>query len=249
MLNVLIPMSGKIAYDSPEFNYPKPLVEIAGKSMIERLFECFNQIEAEKRFIFIMNSEDSQKYKLGNMLKLMTDGKCIVIELEKATRGAACSVLMAAEHVNTDDALIISNCDHIFEINLNTAYSFLRDSKFDAGTICFQSVHPKWSYVRLDDQGMIIEAAEKCPISKNAIAGFYYFRHGRDFVEAAMKSILKGADVDGSFYVAPVFNELVLENKVMGVYHIKNDQYFNFYSPHKLRDYEAHLNSKAKDGQ
>jgi hypothetical protein len=51
------------------------------------------------------------------------------------------------------------------------------------------------------------------PISRNAIAGTYYFKHGEDFARAAMKMILKDSNVNGFYYNSQVFNELILEGK------------------------------------
>ena len=42
-------------------------------------------------------------------------------------------------------------------------------SSCDAGVITFESVHPRWSYVRLDSENRVTETAEKRPISNSRI--------------------------------------------------------------------------------
>lgn len=244
MLNILIPMGGVTDFGSEEYRYPKPLIEINGKPMIELVVACLDQIKSEKQFIFIVNVSDCQKYHLDNVLHLITNDRGIVIQLEKETAGAACSALMAIDHIDNDDALMISNGDHIFDYDLNHAIAGFESRKVDAGTVCFDSVHPKWSFVRLDENNKIIETAEKRPLSRNAIAGLYYFRRGSDFVRAAMKTIEKDASVNGGFYVAPTLNELVLEGKNLEIHAISSDLYHNFYSPHKLKEYEDYLKNR-----
>lgn len=241
MLNILIPMAGPSNFDSEEFRYPKPLIEIDGKPMIELVIDCFDQIKVEKRFIFIVNAMDCQKYHLDSVLRLITKYRGIVIQLEKETAGAACSTLMAIESIDNDDALMISNGDHIFGCDLNAMIGGFISRNVDAATVCFDSVHPKWSFVRLDANNKIIETAEKRPLSRNAIAGLYYFKHGSDYVRAAMKTIKKNASVNGFFYVAPTINELVLEGKNLEIGSIPSSEYHNFYSPHKLKEYEDKL--------
>lgn len=241
MLNILIPMGGVSDFDSEEYRYPKPLIEINGKPMIELVVACLDQIKGEKQFVFIVNASDCQKYHLDNVLHLITNDRGIVIQLEKETAGAACSALMAIDHIDNDDALIISNGDHIFDYDLNRVISTFESRKIDAGTVCFDSVHPKWSFVRLDESKKIIETAEKRPLSRNAIAGLYYFRRGSDFIRAAMRTIEKDASVNGRFYVAPTINELVLEGKNLEIHAIPSSVYHNFYSPHKLKEYEDSL--------
>lgn len=241
MLNILIPMGGISDFDSEEYRYPKPLIEIHGKPLIELVVSCLEQIKIEKRFIFIVNTTDCQKYHLDNVLRLITNDCGVVIQLEKETAGAACSALMAIDYINNDDALLISNGDHIFDYDLNLVVSEFESKEVDAGTVCFDSVHPKWSFVRLDNNNKIIETAEKRPLSRNAIAGLYYFKQGSDFVRAAKKTIEKDASVNGRFYVAPTLNELVLEGKNLEIHSIPSALYHNFYSPHKLKEYEDSL--------
>lgn len=241
MLNILIPMGGSSDFDSEEYRYPKPLIEINGKPLIELVVDCLDKIQGEKRFIFIVNATDCQKYHLDSVLHLITGDSGIVIQLEKETKGAACSALMAIDFIDNNDALMISNGDHIFDCDLNSVVSEFESRCVDAGTICFDSVHPKWSFVRLDKNNKIIETAEKRPLSRNAIAGLYYFRRGSDFVRAAMKTIEKDASVNGRFYVAPTLNELVLEGKNLEIHLIPSSAYHNFYSPHKLKEYEDYL--------
>jgi hypothetical protein len=49
--------------------------------------------------------------------------------------------------------------------------------------------------------------------------------------------ILKDAQIEGSFYVCPVYNELVLEGGKIGVSSIRRDHYVNLASPAGLHDF------------
>ncbi len=245
MINILIPLAGKtVFFDTAEYPFPKPLIEICGKPMIELLIGNFMAINKERKFIFIVNQSDCEKYHLDNTLKLLTDYNCEIIKVSGETKGAACSVLLAVEYINNDNELVISNGDQLIDRDLNEVLEHFEKRKVDAGVICFESVHPKWSYVQLDEDGKIMEMAEKRPISKNAIAGFYYFRQGCDFVNSAMKSIEKGASVNGIYYIAPTFNELILENKHLEIFRIESSQYHSFYSPQKISEYEKIVKDK-----
>jgi hypothetical protein len=92
------------------------------------------------------------------------------------------------------------------------------------GVPAFNSIHPRYSYVRLED-GLVVEAAEKTPISRNATAGFYWYARAQDFVDGAKDLIRKDAHVNGAFYVCPVFNELILGQKRVGVRALELAQY------------------------
>ncbi len=245
MINILIPIAGKSTFfDSEEHQFPKAVIEINGKPMIQLVLENFLKLNIEKRFIFIVNEKDCQSYHLDNILKLLTDKNCIIIKTRGETKGAVCSAMLAIQHINNDEPLIISNADSIIDENFNNIISKFQDKNIDAGVVCFDSIHPKWSYVRLNEKNKIVETAEKRPISRNAIAGFYYFKKGSYFINASMISIKKDASVNGLFFIAPVINELVLQGMNLEAIKIDEGKYHSFYSPQKIKEYEM-LNKKS----
>jgi hypothetical protein len=99
--------------------------------------------------------------------------------------------------------------------------------------------------VKTDADGMVVEAAEKRPISRNATAGIYYFRQGRFFVEAAKSMIRKDASVNGGFFVCPSLNELVLAQMRVGVERIDRNRYISLATPQAVEEYEQILKARA----
>ncbi|HGJ67493.1 TPA: nucleotidyltransferase [bacterium] len=243
MINILIPLAGKSQFFGEEYPFPKPVIDIAGIPMIQLVLENFLKMKNEKKFIFILKEEDSRQYHIDNVVKLLTNNNCSIVTITGDTKGAACSALMAIDYINNDNELIIANGDQIIDADFDEFIKRFRDRNVDGGVICFESIHPKFSYVKLEND-KIIETAEKKPISKNAIAGFYYFKKGSDFVKAAMKSIEDDASVNGLYFIAPTYNYLVLDNKNLEIIKIKNEQYHSFYSPQKIAEYEKFLESK-----
>ncbi|MDN5104883.1 glycosyltransferase family 2 protein [Aliarcobacter butzleri] len=237
MINILIPLAGKNQFFSEaEYPFPKPLIEFNGKTMIEHIIDNFSTIHKEKQFIFIVNTEDCKKYHLDNVLNILTNNSCKIIKINGETKGATCSAMMAVEYVDNDTSLIISNADQLFDINLQDVVDSFEKS--DAGIISFESIHPRWSYARLNNENKVIETAEKRPISKSAIAGFYFFKNGKDFITSASNIIKKDASVNGLYYISSVLNEMVLENKIINIFQIENDKYHTFYTPQKIKEYE-----------
>lgn len=237
MINILIPLAGKNQFfPEAEYPYPKSLIEINGKTMIEHVIANYASIQKKKQFIFIVNSEECKKYHLDNILYLLTDHTCKIIKLDRETKGAACSAMMAIEYINNDIPLIIANADQIFDNDLGEFINHFKEN--DASVLTFESVHPRWSYARVDEDNRITETAEKRPISKHAIAGFYYFAKGSEFISSAMRMIKKDANVNGVYFIAPVLNEMVLSNKQMKILSIDNDHYHTFYSPSKIQEFE-----------
>ncbi|MFZ5875377.1 MAG: glycosyltransferase family 2 protein [Nitrospirota bacterium] len=238
MLNVLLPIAGTSSlFDSKLYPYPIPLIEVLGKPIIQRVVENLSEIGGELRFVFVVRAEDCRRFYLDNTLTLLTERPSEIVRLEGDTRGALCSALMAITHIDNNDPLVVANSDQLFEDVLPQSFSRIVQGDADAGCLCFESVHPRWSYVRVED-GRVTEAAEKKPISRRAIAGFYYFATGHLFVQAAMKTILSQRTVDDRYFIAPVFNELILEGKRVLAVDLPPRSYVSFFTPQRIEEYE-----------
>jgi NDP-sugar pyrophosphorylase family protein len=242
MINILIPLAGTSKLFESQY-FPKPLHEINNRIMIEYPIIALSRIKEQKRFIFVLREEDCVKFHLDNTLKLLTNEDTVVIRQSAETKGAVCSCLLAIDYIDNDDPLIISNGDQYLDIDYNKLLQYFNKENADGGVVCFESVHPQWSYAKLDKDSNIMQTAEKSPISRNAIAGFYYFRRGKDFVAAGQSSIEKEASVNGMYFVAPTYNELVLKGSRLKAYAVDAEKYNSFYSFSKIREFEK-LNIK-----
>jgi dTDP-glucose pyrophosphorylase len=243
-MNILIPMGGSDeAFRQHGYAYAKPLIEIAGRPLVQHIFDPLRQVP-DGRAVFVIRKEDDQRFYLREVLRLL-DPSVQVIRADGPTAGAACTALLAIEHIDNEDELLITNADQILAFDLPETLHRFRARGLDAGTVVFDSVHPRWSFVKTDAHDMVIEAAEKRPISRNATAGVYYFRQGRFFVEAAKAMILKDASVNGGFFVCPSLNELILAQKRVGVERIAREQYISLATPQAVEEYEQSLKAKG----
>ena len=243
-MNLIIPIASTSKFFSlEEYGYPKPLIEIMGIPMIEHVIKNITLGNIFKKIIFIVKQDECDRFHLDNTLNLLSPMKPEIIKLRADTQGALCSVLLAVEHINQNEPLLISNADQIFDHGIANHLEKFTASDLDAGCITFNSVHPRWSYVKTNQDGLVIETAEKRPISKHAIAGVYWYKNGSEFVQNGMASIKHGSSIDGTYFIAPVFNEYVLSGKKVGHLQVPNEQYHTFYSPQKIEEYESTLKS------
>lgn len=238
MLKIIIPMAGSSnMFSSAGYMYPKPLIEIKGRPMIEHVLNNPSLIKIEKQFIFIVKEDDCNRYHLDNTLQILCPGS-IIIKIKNDTKGGLCSVLMSIDEIDMqDDSIIILNSDQIIDRNISDIISFWTDQNADAGLITFKSVHPRWSYARVVNN-FVLQTAEKNPISNSAIAGVYYFKHSSDFFKSAFTIIKNDVSLDGNYYISPVINDFVLKNLSVISYQIEPEEYHLFYSPQILNEYE-----------
>jgi dTDP-glucose pyrophosphorylase len=114
----------------------------------------------------------------------------------------------------------MANSDQFAEWDSNEFMYKMIEQKVDAGILSFESTHPKWSFVKIDENGYVTEVAEKKPISNIATVGIYYWSKGSDYVKYAEQMISKNIRVNNEFYVCPVFNEAIKDNKKIKTFNI-----------------------------
>ena len=217
-MKVLIPMAGAGSrFEKAGYTFPKPLIDVEGKPMIQAVVDNLN-IEAQH--VFIVQKSHYEKYNLQQTLNQISPD-CEIVQVEGITEGAACTTLLAKEYIDNDEPLVIANSDQYVEWDSNEfMYSMVADS-VDGGILSFKSTHPKWSYAKLGDDGFVCEVAEKKPISDIATVGIYYWKKGSDYVRYAEDMIEKNIRVNNEFYVCPVFNQAIEDNKKVKIFNVE----------------------------
>ncbi|MFM2230554.1 MAG: hypothetical protein RL607_1812 [Bacteroidota bacterium] len=236
MLKIIIPLAGSSElYTNAGFSYPKPLVEIDGKPMIQVVIEQFQSITEPFQAVFILKDEDVRKFHLDNTIRLLAPNSEIV-KLKNDTKGALCSILMTIDSLSDDDRILVLNGDQIINHNFQSILQSFDERKADVGIVTFPSVHPRWSYARIE-QGEVVQTAEKNPISNAAIAGFYFFAKAQDFFANAFQCILDDVQINGNFFTSSVINEYILKNQKVLDFGINKTDYHSFYAPQNLQEY------------
>lgn len=217
-LNVLIPMAGAGSrFEKAGYTFPKPLVEVNGKPMIQVVID---NLKMEANFIFVVQKSHREKYNLDTLLNLIAP-ECKIVEVDGITEGAACTALLAKEYIDNENPLFFSNSDQFVEWDSNEFMYKMQETKCDGGIVTFEATHPKWSFVKTDENGFVTEVAEKNPISNVATVGYYFWKHGSDFVRYAEEMIQKDIRVNNEFYVCPVFNQAINDNKKIRTFNIR----------------------------
>ena len=216
-MNILIPMAGAGSrFASAGYTFPKPLIEIRGKPMIQVVVDNLN---INATYTYIVRTEHLEKYNLKYLLNMMTPG-CNVIDVNHLTEGAACTTLLAEKFINNDSPLLIANSDQFIEWNSGNFMYSMTSGNADGGILTFENSHPKWSYVKTDESGYVTDLAEKKVISNKATVGIYYWNRGSEYVKYAKQMIEKNIRVNNEFYVAPVYNEAIAEGKKIKIFDI-----------------------------
>jgi len=239
---ILILAAGKPVTDINGESYPICLAEFNGTPLIEKIFSSCKSIE-DAKYVVTLKTDDIKKYHLDNIVSILQkDAK--IVEIPTDTNGAACTALLAITHIDTPEDLLIINCNEILDENFSDIIDNFKERNLDAGIVTFSSVHPRYSYVRTDSNGYVIEASEKNPISRQATVGFYWFAHGNNFISATKDMIRKDASVNSLFYICPSLNELILKQARIGTYSIAPSKYHPLKNERQRNLFESSTESR-----
>lgn len=237
-MNIIILMAGAAKdYEEKGFSYPKYLIEVQNKPIIQRIIESLEDVG--DKITCIIRKEDQEKYFFGDTLKILCP-KCKIIEVANDTKGAVCTALFAIDEINNNDELLILNGDQLIKTDIAPAIADFRSRKLDGGLVTINAVHPKYSSVLLDENNLIVQTSEKRPISNVASTGCCYFKKGADFVGASFSLIEKDANTQGKYYISSTFNEMILNQRSIGIYEIPKKDYISFSSYQMYENYLSH---------
>lgn len=246
-MNVLILAAGQATFDSHDGGYPLCLTELAGSPLIERVFSACSTLHG-RNIVVAVKEQHVKNFHLDNTIRVL-DSSAHIVAVKENTRGAACTALLAVEHIDNDQPLLILNGNEFVEADFFELISSFKNRMLDVGVVTFPSVHPRYSYVRVDENGYVIEAAEKNPISRRAVAGFYWYKNGSEFVGSVKEMIRKDASVGDVFYITPSLNELILNQAKIGCFDIEAQFYHPLKTERQVLQFESIKDLEAVNGK
>lgn len=217
MLTIVVPMAGLGSrFAVAGYTVPKPLIPIHGRPMIRLVIENLRPSRPH-RFVFICQRTHAERFELADKFAEWCPGSAMVL-LDGVTEGAACTVLAARHLIADDQPLMIANSDQYVDTSID-AYLDAMDG-LDGMIMTMTANDPKWSFARLGPDGLVREVVEKKPVSDEATVGIYNFRRGDMFTTGADAMIAADLRVNGEFYVAPVYNQLIAAGGRVAVHNI-----------------------------
>ena len=234
-MKLIMPMAGQGSrFDEVGYDLPKPLIPVGDIPMFVHVERCI-KLDFEQR-IFIVRKEHDIK---SRVLEWYPDAE--VIELDYLTEGTACTILTAREHYEDGSSIFVSNCDQHIEWDSDHAKG-LMDNPYNSGLIpsfyCNDG-SKKWSYAMVNEKNNITRVAEKDPISKWATVGYYWWRHGTEFIESAERMIQANDRVNNEYYTCPTFNYTLGLEGIGNIKHMEVDVMQGLGTPEDLDEYNS----------
>ncbi len=245
-INIVVPMAGAGSrFVEAGYKDPKPFIDVNGKCMIERVLDNLRYPNA--KYILIVRKEHFEQ-RVEFVAQIKKHYNVEFISVDKLTEGAVCTVLKARNLINNDIPLMIANSDQIIDIKIENFVNDCLDRSLDGSILTFidKERNPKWSFAKINENNLVTQVKEKQLISNRATVGIYLFKEGRYFVDGSIDMIVENDRVNNEFYVCPVYNYIIADNKKIGFYDIKFDQMHGTGTPADLEIYLELLNKNNK---
>ena len=209
-LDIVITMGGLGSrFRKMGYMVPKYMIEAKEKTLFEwSLISLEGYRDSAYQYIFIAMKDEQ------NDVEAFINAKCIgmgienyhVIILDYLTDGQATTAMMAQKYWNPEHALLIYNIDTYVEAGeMNSA-----ELRGDGFIPCFQAEGDHWSFVRLDENGKVVEVREKERISNYCTLGAYYFSTCQLYTNLYDEYYgIEREMVNGEKYVAPLYDYLL----------------------------------------
>jgi NDP-sugar pyrophosphorylase family protein len=236
-MNIVIPMAGMGSRFSQEgYDKPKPFIDVDGIPMIMRVLD---NLKVDNASYFLIARKEHLDKEPSLVKEIENKYNVTFIPIDKLTEGTACTVLYARRFIDNDKPLLIANSDQLVDFDINIYIDDCISRKLDGSILSFidDELNPKWSFAKLDQEGLVCEVKEKEPISKFATVGIYYFSNGQSFVGGAIDMIINNDRVNNEFYTCPVYNYLILQKLRIGIFNILPIQMHGIGTPDDLNTY------------
>ena len=242
MMKIIVPLAGENGQFQTEFNAIKPLVDICGRSMVELACDMF---PSDSHFIFICKDSDLDT----NALRAALQGlpyRVSITALSFTPSSLLDTLCEANDLMQADDEFIILHPDSISQFSFTEFISQVRLNKAAAALTTFKGFTPfdlngnDYCRVTIDEE-FVISLIEKSPLRQGQVtaAGVYYFSLWGVFLADARESLKNQSQVNGRYFEADVFNQIIRRGGT--VVHYPVGTFLNFGSPEYVSEYKFWL--------
>lgn len=239
-LHIIMPMAGEgNRFKKEGWTVPKPLIHLNGQPLFKHAISSVRADDIHLKYSFVVRKEHIEEYQIAQTIKSYVPDANI-FSVEKTTRGAVETCLMAESVIADSDAVIVMDCD--LEFHSESFMKIIREmlqqpySEATGGVlVSFDSDDPRYSYAALNEEGFVIRTAEKEVISNHALCGAYFFSNGKRFKQIAHQLLEEPVFTKPEYYISLLYNYLLADGETVRLSQL--DEYYSYGTPEELKQY------------
>jgi len=215
-MTIVFPMAGlssrftKAGYDKPKY-----MLGVDESTVFFHAVNSFKKYFDECTVLFIYRDIQNTKEFIDSECIKMKLSNYTSVYLEKETEGQADTVYqgLVKANIKDDEDILIFNID-TFRPNF-TLPKELDFNILDGYLEVFEAEGEHWSFVFPENEtsNKVIKTTEKERISSLCSSGLYYFKYAKDFLNIFKEILDKNDRSKNEFYIAPMYNYMIKENK------------------------------------
>jgi glucose-1-phosphate thymidylyltransferase len=206
-IKIAIPMAGLGTRMRPHtWSKPKPLIGLAGRTVLDYLLEQFDSLPNIKNaeFIFIVGSNQLEQIRAH--MQIHYPEKKVEYVIQEKMRGQSDALYLAREHLKGPMLMCFS--DTLIETDL----SALTDEKAEGIAWVKRVPDPRrFGVAKVDKNGRIENLVEKPKeLSNNLVlVGFYYFHEGSKLMKAIETQMEQNISLNNEYFLADAINVML----------------------------------------
>ncbi len=240
-LHIIMPMAGEGSRFLKEgWRTPKPLIELHGIPLFMRAIGSVFIEGVTMKYSFIVRQEHIERYHIDEQIKsFLPDAN--IFYVNKTTRGAVETCLIAENVIRENDAVIVMDCDLEFRSKafLGGIKDILQLPSAEANggmLVSFESQESRYSYAEVDENMIVKRTAEKEVISNHALCGAYFFSTSKGFLSAAHRLMNEPDFTKPEYYVSLLYNYLLADGETVRL--ATMEEYYSYGTPEELSRYQ-----------
>ncbi len=241
-IKIIIPAGGVgKRFHETEFKRLKPFIKYQNKTIFEHILDSLYSNRYIVEFFIIIQEQFKNEY-IDDIEKIQKNYNCKFKYINLLSEGTTCTSLFLYDELNSNDFVILMNCDQLIDITLDEYIDEHLKRGADGSLLCFISNESnKWSFV-IEENDIVKKVVAKNNVSNIVVCGWYAWTKGSDFIKYAIKQIINLDKVNGEYYLCPIYNYAINDNKKIVAIKVSKSKMHGLGTPEDLRDYLSLIN-------
>ena len=240
---IAIPMAGLGTRMRPQtWSKPKPLIHLAGKTVLDYVLDQFKSIPRFKDSQFVLILSPNQENQVISYMQENHPDKKVRYVIQEVMRGQSDALYLAKEYLK--GPMLMAFSDTLIESD----FTFLDEENLDGVAWVKKVSDPRhFGVAEVNKIGHVTRLIEKPKETENnlAVVGLYFFKNGVDLVNAIQQQLDKDIALNGEFFLADAINLMIKAGATMRVQSV--DVWLDAGKPETLLETNRYLLENGND--